>query len=330
MKISNETKVGALTAIAITLLILGFNFLKGKSLFDKSTQIYAVFPTVEGLTASNPVTINGLQVGTVAKLVEKDKDLTGVIVVVNLTKDIHIPKNSVASVNSSLLGTANLDIKMGSEKVWLENGDTMLSAVSLGMLDKFSNQLSPVIGKLDVGLKSLDSVVQVIGETFDPATKNNLRATIANFAASSNELKVMLNSKTGPLAHTLQNVDTLSTTLKDNRQDLEKTLTNFRKLSDKLAEAKLDSTINEMKMAMSQLKTFVAKLNEPGAIGKMVFDQAMLAKLSNTVNSLNILLDDFRVHPKRYTGGLVFGKKDKSPPLTKPLADSIPNPSQNP
>ena len=330
MKISNETKVGALTAIAITLLILGFNFLKGKSLFDKSTQIYAVFPTVEGLTASNPVTVNGLQVGTVAKLLEKDKDVTGVIVVVNLTKDIHIPKNSVASVNSSLLGTANLDIKMGTEKVWLENGDTMLSAVSLGMLDKFSHQLSPVIGKLDGGLQSLDSVIQVIGETFDPATKNNLRAAIANFAATSNELKVMLNSKTGPLAHTLHNVDTLSTTFKDSRQDLEKTLTNFRKLSDKLAEAKLDSTIDEMKMAMRELKIFVAKLNEPGAIGKMVFEPAMLAKLSNTVNSLNILLDDLRVHPKRYTGGIAFSKKDKSAPLTKPLADTVTNPSPKP
>ncbi len=33
MKISNETKVGALTAVAITLLILGFNFLKGKKPF---------------------------------------------------------------------------------------------------------------------------------------------------------------------------------------------------------------------------------------------------------------------------------------------------------
>jgi len=96
MKISNETKVGALTAIAITLLILGFNFLKGKSLFDKTTQIYAVFPTVEGLTPSNPVTVNGLQVGTVSKLVEKDQNVTGVVVVMNLTKDIHIPKNSIA------------------------------------------------------------------------------------------------------------------------------------------------------------------------------------------------------------------------------------------
>ena len=33
MKITNETKIGALTSIAIALLILGFNFLKGKDLF---------------------------------------------------------------------------------------------------------------------------------------------------------------------------------------------------------------------------------------------------------------------------------------------------------
>jgi hypothetical protein len=31
MKISNETKVGALAAVAITLLILGFNFLREKA-----------------------------------------------------------------------------------------------------------------------------------------------------------------------------------------------------------------------------------------------------------------------------------------------------------
>jgi phospholipid/cholesterol/gamma-HCH transport system substrate-binding protein len=39
MKISNETKVGTLTAISITLLILGFNFLKGKNLFNKKATM---------------------------------------------------------------------------------------------------------------------------------------------------------------------------------------------------------------------------------------------------------------------------------------------------
>jgi phospholipid/cholesterol/gamma-HCH transport system substrate-binding protein len=40
MKISNETKVGALTAVSITLLILGFNFLKGKNVFKKKATMY--------------------------------------------------------------------------------------------------------------------------------------------------------------------------------------------------------------------------------------------------------------------------------------------------
>ena len=47
MKISNETKVGVLAAIAITLLILGFNFLKGRNLLQRKDTIYAVFPKVE-------------------------------------------------------------------------------------------------------------------------------------------------------------------------------------------------------------------------------------------------------------------------------------------
>ncbi len=49
MKITNETKIGALTSIAIVLLILGFNFLKGKDLFSHSKKIYAVFKNVDGL-----------------------------------------------------------------------------------------------------------------------------------------------------------------------------------------------------------------------------------------------------------------------------------------
>src|SRR5215217_7194517 len=43
MKISNETKVGILTITALTLLILGFNYLKGKDIF---TKVRAVLDTL--------------------------------------------------------------------------------------------------------------------------------------------------------------------------------------------------------------------------------------------------------------------------------------------
>ena len=99
MKISNETKIGALAAVSIAVLILGFNYLKGSNLFEKSDKIYAVFGKVDGLAVSNPVSINGLQIGKVASLHEKDKNLSGIIVAIDLTKDINIPNNSLVFVN---------------------------------------------------------------------------------------------------------------------------------------------------------------------------------------------------------------------------------------
>jgi phospholipid/cholesterol/gamma-HCH transport system substrate-binding protein len=65
MKISNETKVGLITIVALGLLIAGFNFLKGRDVFDRSKKIYAVFDKLGALARSNEVKINGLTIGTV-------------------------------------------------------------------------------------------------------------------------------------------------------------------------------------------------------------------------------------------------------------------------
>ena len=55
MKISNETKVGALTVIAIVMLILGYNYLKGNELFSSTNTYYAIYDNIDGLTPSNAV-----------------------------------------------------------------------------------------------------------------------------------------------------------------------------------------------------------------------------------------------------------------------------------
>ncbi|MDQ3279593.1 MAG: MCE family protein, partial [Bacteroidota bacterium] len=64
MKISNEVKVGLLAVAAIAILIFGFNFLKGQSVFNKPFVLYARFPNIGALERSNVIKINGLNVGT--------------------------------------------------------------------------------------------------------------------------------------------------------------------------------------------------------------------------------------------------------------------------
>ena len=63
MKISNETKVGSLTVIAITVLIIGYNFLKGKDLFTNTVDYYAKYENINGIKVSNAILYNGFNVG---------------------------------------------------------------------------------------------------------------------------------------------------------------------------------------------------------------------------------------------------------------------------
>ena len=79
-KISNETKIGVMAVVALAALILGFNFLKGSSLFQHTKKLYAVFDNVEGLEVSNNVQIDGLTIGSISSINESDKDLSSGIV----------------------------------------------------------------------------------------------------------------------------------------------------------------------------------------------------------------------------------------------------------
>lgn len=324
MKISNETKVGVLAAIAITILILGFNFLKGKNLLSKAnTEIYAVFSKVDGLTLASPVTINGLQIGKVYEMNEKNRNLDSIIVGINLEKDIDIPVNSFASISADLLGSASIAITKGDSKEILQNGGTLFSQNNSGLLEGLKAQLNPALTSVNSAVLSLDSLLKVIGTYFDPATKNNFHAIVANLTKSSVELQKLLDAQTGTLAKTLGNLNAFTGNLAKNNGKIDTTLDNLSKVSNKFANLKLEETLNSLQGTMTELKGVVAKANsKDGSIGLLLNDPKLYRNLESTSYKLNILLDDFRTHPKRYVNVSVFGgKKDKTGALTSPLVD---------
>ena len=65
MKLTREIKTAVLVIVSILLFIWGYNFLKGKDLFESSTRVYVVYDNVAGLVNSAPVTLNGLAIGKV-------------------------------------------------------------------------------------------------------------------------------------------------------------------------------------------------------------------------------------------------------------------------
>src|SRR3978361_1824777 len=143
MKISNETKIGALAAVSITLLIMGFNFLKGKKLFEHSRKIYAMFKNVDGMEVSDAVTIKGLPIGNVSDISEADQDLKNIRITINLKKDVHIPKNSIASINTCLISSATIVINKGDANEYLADGDTLMTVDKAGLMAQVESNLNP-------------------------------------------------------------------------------------------------------------------------------------------------------------------------------------------
>lgn len=317
MKISNETKVGALTSIAIVFLILGFNFLKGKSLFKHGTFIYAKFPDAKKILPSHEVWANGFRVGSVYEVSGTD-DLKEYVVTIKLNKEYDIPSNSLAMIEEAMLNAPSILITLGDRKDYLESGDTILSMSNRGLLGSLQDKIGPLSDRLTVAASSLDTLIRNFNETLSPATRTNLQNTMANLQrisasmiVSSGSLQKMLNEQ-GDLAKSMSNVNAFTSNLADNNDKLNSTIDNLQRTTQNLSEADIKGTIAQLQGAVTKLDESIAKINsKDGSIGLLLNDKQFYNNLVNTSRSANVLLDDLRANPKRYVNisFSVFGRK---------------------
>lgn len=328
MKISNETKIGVLAVVAIALLILGFNFLKGKNVFGRENKLYAVYSEVQGLSRSNPVVVNGLQIGRIENL-DGGKDMRRILVTIILKEDVRIPDNSIAMINPNLLGSPSMEIQLGNSRNFLKNGDTLLTSMSSGAFDQALKMINPVLYEVRNAVRSLDSVMQVVTNVFDTKTEKNIQGIVRNlnevtasFAVSAHSLEQMLNVQEGALSRSLKNVEGFTGNLNRQSSTLDSILLNSKVASAKLASVNLSAIVDTLSIAINSFKEGAEKINSTeGSLGMLLNDKELYQNLNSTANKLNILLDDIRVHPRRYVNVSIFGKKDQGNYLTAPIVD---------
>lgn len=328
MKINNETKVGALTAIAITMLILGFNFLKGKSLFKTGNYLFAKYTNTKGIMVSNGVFINGFKVGNIYEIENSDPSLKEIVVTIKLTGNFNIPKNSVATIKESALSAPTVEILMGNDTQFLNTGDTIATSENESLLSSIGSKIAPVGNQLKTTMHSMDSLLNNVNSLLDADGKDHLKQSIANINKATASLLVstasiekMLNTQSGAISQTMNNVNSFTKNLAENNEKISKTMGNLQKTTENFANADIDGIINSLKKSTNTLNDILEKVdNKEGTVGMLMNDKALYNILTNAVRSANILMDDLKVHPRRYIN--ILGKKDKTPPLTAPLNDT--------
>src|SRR5580765_4715728 len=135
---NKEVKVGLFSAITLVLLYFGFNYLKGADFFETKTNYYAVYENIDQLAVSNPVLLNGYEVGRVSHIKILQNRNNHVLIEMEINADIIITDSTKAILNSELLGGKSVLLSMGRSKKKLNPGDTLHTEVAKGMFDVLS------------------------------------------------------------------------------------------------------------------------------------------------------------------------------------------------
>ncbi|HAP68492.1 MAG TPA: hypothetical protein DCR04_01985 [Flavobacteriales bacterium] len=322
MKYSREIRTGFIALATIFILVWGYNFLKGNDIFSKQRVFYTAYTNVGGLTKSNAVTVNGFKVGLV-KDVYFEPNREFLVVEFMLTADNYeIPKGTKAVLVADLLGTTSINLVTGKDVGYYTEGDTLESDIEEGLMAGITDLSSSLVStkaKADRLFESLDSLVGDIRDVLGPGDRNSsvnraildLAETMENLKLASSKIDGILDDD-GKLGKILADVEGFTSTLDENKDEIDNLLNNLSTFSDTLAAAELASTINNANKTFEELALAMEKINNgEGTIGKLFKDDSVYDNLEAATADLDSLFVDIKANPNRYVHVSVFGRKEK-------------------
>ena len=313
VKLSDEFKVGVFASVAIVLLILGFNFLKGNDLLSNSDTMMARYRKIDGLGKANPVFFYGLQIGKVVDISTEYDELDSLVITVTFTvnPDVRIPVNSTAKIISSdILQSKAIEIFPNKkETAFAQNGDFLVGKTDLSLTDQMSAVITPLKTQTQKLMKDLASTIEKIEKTLDEDSQDNIKASLTNFKESSKQLSNLLTTSSKDIVVILDDFKGASSSVKTTSSELEGTIKNINELTTELKQAPIASTLEEAKAAMIKLNEVLTAANSTdGTLGLLINDPKLYEDLDAAIRSVEALSNDLQAHPRNYFSPL--GKKN--------------------
>ena len=308
MKYSKEIKVGFLALIGVIMSIFSYNYLKGINLFEKNRKFTVKYEKVDGLSASNPVTLNGFKIGKVQKINFNPNNTRELLVDIIIENDVLFPKTSLAELyETGLIGGKAIAIipDYKNDSTIASDGDLLKGVIKPGLTELVNQILPQVQLQIEALIKNAEIVLGNINTLFDEETKQELRSSIQDFSNLTKNLSETSDEISNLIVNNSEN-------LTNTISELSKASSNIRTISDSISEEevlKIASNLNEL---VSNLNTITKSLKDSeGTAGQLINDKSIYKNLENATNELNILIKDIKLNPGRYINFSVFGKKNK-------------------
>lgn len=317
MKLTREIKTAILVIASILLFIWGYSFLKGRDLLSSYKKLYVQYDSVEGLSSSAPVTLNGLAIGRITAITINPK--TGKLIVeMQIKSDFPISQSSTATIyEPGLIGGKQIAINPNlADNTSAADGSYLSGNIKQGLTDAVGEKLVPIQEKLNKLMGNADQLISGFNNVLDEKAQNDLRKSLAELSLTMEQFhKASLS---------------MNNVLDDNKAQVKGVVTNFNKISkdfsnisDSLNKADMGKTVRNLNATLAKVNGLVQNLEAgKGTMGKLLKDDALYTNLTKSTKELELLLQDVRLYPTRYINVSVFGKKNK-PYKGVPANDTI-------
>jgi len=270
-----------------------------------------------------------------------------VVMEINVEGDMPIPKSTeVQIMSSSFLGDKVVRLAYDgpcSGADCAESG-TYLQGRNLGMVESMvdTESIDDLMGRMKSGAAGIyDTLATKMsgGEGTESEMVGQIKDIIKNLDVMTRQINSLLYKSSDSMAGMMENLENISANIARNNEQITGIISNTEKLTATLSQSDIegtmkstkgmmdkanetmagfDKTLVSAKASMDELSELFGDMNDSkGTLGKMLKDDKFYDNMTAATRNLDLLLQDFRLNPKRYTTVL----KKKSPVYVLPEND---------
>ena len=298
-----EVKLGIIACIIIAATFLAVDFLKGKDLFTNDIKLHTSYSSVEGLSVSTPVTIQGYKVGNITEMIY---DPLQRIYNISFTvlSEFDIPNDSYLEVYSSdILGSKALRINLGNSAEYFTSGESIKGEIASDLIGKLTSELSSTKSQVDTLLTNLNKTVNSVNVILNKENTENIASVMEDLQRTMSDIakiSATIKNKTPEIESLITNFESVSNTIAASSESISKTLENAEQITSAITEAQISESINSLKNLLDGLQ------NESGTIGKLLTSDSLYNSITSLSSHLDSLVTKIEKDPKKYIKISIF------------------------
>lgn len=301
-----EAKIGIFGVAMILLAWGGIRFLSGLDILARNVEYVAVYDQVSGVQEASSVMMKGVKVGTVSAIELNPSVSDQVAIHLLIKRAYRIPTDSEARIFSDgLMGGKAVEIILGSDATYLEEGDTIRSSRSRDLMDVAGSELDFFKQKFAVIADDLSRTLNNLNTILE-SNAGHLNQTMNNLDRLSGDVAELMSHEKEDLQEALAGLSQFATMLGENAPKVDSLLGDVHSLVAKLDE---EQVAEKLASAIASLDEVLAEIEGgEGTIGRLMSDEQLYKNLTAASENLSLLLEDLKANPARYVHLSVFGK----------------------